>query len=123
MSCNYVEGGEHCLYLDWASSGITVDGGVCHNNRNGLKLNTGHSNSVTSLIVSNPKGLAGWISCQNYDVNNCEQDPGSVWEDQRAQFYNSPEMRHVSNHKGLGTPIPVHKQLVLEEHPSIVVLI
>ncbi|CAI5493204.1 unnamed protein product [Closterium sp. Naga37s-1] len=41
LRCNYVQRGGHCLYLDWVSSGTVVDGLVCEQTADGMKLNTG----------------------------------------------------------------------------------
>ena len=42
LSCNYVVGGRHCLYLDYASSHVEVNGGACINGFDGaVKINTG----------------------------------------------------------------------------------
>ena len=40
-TCNYVEGEDHCYYLDNVSSGVTIKGGVCLRAQNGIKLNGG----------------------------------------------------------------------------------
>eukprot|EP00850_Spirogloea_muscicola_P009811 SM000056S17929 [mRNA] locus=s56:121699:131627:- [translate_table: standard] len=79
LSCNYIFGGEHCLYVDYASSGITIDGMVCVNQTNGIKENNGKHNDITSVVVVGAKGTAGWISCQLVDLNNCLHVPGSTW--------------------------------------------
>eukprot|EP00897_Mesotaenium_endlicherianum_P004561 jgi/Mesen1/4132/ME000218S03247 len=91
-SCNYVIGGEHCMYLDYTSSGITVDGGVCINNNDGIKINTGHDNKV-SVVSVNPYTKAGWVSAQNWNVNNCQTRPGCWWEKIRAKYYASPAIQ------------------------------
>ncbi|CAI7767354.1 unnamed protein product, partial [Closterium sp. NIES-53] len=41
LRCNYVQRGGHCLYLDWVSSGTVVDGLVCVETADGMKLNAG----------------------------------------------------------------------------------
>ena len=42
LSCNYVVGGSHCLYLDYASSNVEVNGGACINVTDGaIKINMG----------------------------------------------------------------------------------
>ena len=41
FSCNYATVPGHCYYFDYATSGITVEGGACINVGNGVKLNTG----------------------------------------------------------------------------------
>eukprot|EP00850_Spirogloea_muscicola_P011154 SM000068S20586 [mRNA] locus=s68:359943:372898:- [translate_table: standard] len=79
LSCNYIFGGEHCLYIDYASSGITIDGMVCVNQTNGIKENNGKHNNITSVVVVGATSTAGWISCQLVDVNNCLHVPGSTW--------------------------------------------
>ena len=40
-TCNYAIGNSHCYYVDFCSSGITINGGACINTSNGVKLNTG----------------------------------------------------------------------------------
>eukprot|EP00897_Mesotaenium_endlicherianum_P004560 jgi/Mesen1/4131/ME000218S03243 len=91
-TCNYVIGGEHCFYLDYGSSGVTVDGGVCINNNDGIKVNAGHDNKV-SVVSVNPYTKAGWVSAQNWDVNNCQMRPGCWWEKIRAKYYASPAIQ------------------------------
>lgn len=97
LSCNYVVNGVHCIYLDWVSSGVIVDGGVCYNTTAGVKLNTGKNNLVSSFLVVEPRYQAGWISCQNYDLNNCLIDPGTFWEAKRVKVYNSLEFQQVGS--------------------------
>lgn len=94
LSCNYVVGGKQCLYLDYASSGVTATGMVCYNHTSGLKLNTGHSNNVSSFLSIGQR-LPGWISCQNYNVNNCNQEVGQSWDNSRIANYNSPTFQQV----------------------------
>eukprot|EP00850_Spirogloea_muscicola_P000631 SM000002S05711 [mRNA] locus=s2:1781162:1784639:- [translate_table: standard] len=92
LTCNYIIGGEHCLYLDYASSGVTVDGLVCVNNMNGLKENNGKHNNVTGmLLVGNKQGST--LSCQLYYLNNCANDPGSFWEAGRIMKLNAPAVK------------------------------
>lgn len=88
LSCNYAKGGRQCLYFDYASSGLTVDGMVCIGMASGLKLNAGHSNDVRSFVSVGAR-LAGWISCQNYYINNCNQPSGRFWDDTRQAAFNS----------------------------------
>ena len=40
-TCNYAIGNVHCYYLDYCSSGVTVNGGACINSADGVKLNAG----------------------------------------------------------------------------------
>ena len=40
-TCNYAIGNNHCYYLDYATSGVLINGGACINNTNGVKLNSG----------------------------------------------------------------------------------
>eukprot|EP00850_Spirogloea_muscicola_P016458 SM000133S26824 [mRNA] locus=s133:383881:385324:+ [translate_table: standard] len=95
LLCNYVVGHiPHCLYLDFASSGINVDGMVCIGNGNGLKMNTGHSNIVTSHLIIASYAQPGYLSPQlNW---NCGSDPGSYWDQTRRQYYNTPAFQTVS---------------------------
>eukprot|EP00850_Spirogloea_muscicola_P010828 SM000065S20177 [mRNA] locus=s65:131431:133518:- [translate_table: standard] len=91
LSCNYIIGGEHCLYLDYAPVGVTVDGLVCLDTFNGVKQNQGKSNNITGVTVVR-SGVAAWIGCLLFDINNCDNDPGSFWEMRRRTMFNSPEM-------------------------------
>lgn len=88
MRCNYVLRGRHCLYLDYATSGVTVDGLVCAHNLDGVKLNAGHNNLVSGVVTVNHTECGGWMSCQNYGVNNCL--PGRIgataWSPARARL-------------------------------------
>eukprot|EP00850_Spirogloea_muscicola_P006802 SM000033S12323 [mRNA] locus=s33:181838:183797:- [translate_table: standard] len=81
LSCNYVDQANACYYLDYASSDTLIEGGVCIQPVAGIKLNTGHFNSISSvLMVEIRGGLSAWISCQNYFDNNCLKDPGNYWD-------------------------------------------
>ncbi|CAI5975113.1 unnamed protein product, partial [Closterium sp. NIES-64] len=42
-TCNYIVGTTHCHYLDFTTSGLTIDGAVCIRNHDGIKVNTGHA--------------------------------------------------------------------------------
>ncbi|CAI5488949.1 unnamed protein product [Closterium sp. Naga37s-1] len=42
-TCNYIVGTTHCHYLDFTTSGLTIDGAVCIRNHDGIKINTGHA--------------------------------------------------------------------------------
>eukprot|EP00897_Mesotaenium_endlicherianum_P002654 jgi/Mesen1/2416/ME000157S01550 len=92
LRCNYVEGGGHCLYLDYASSGVYVDGMVCYNNLDGIKINTGKNNKVGSLLVVGATARAGWISCQDHSVNNCNRELGDSWYGLFEKSYKTPAM-------------------------------
>ncbi|CAI5522744.1 unnamed protein product [Closterium sp. Naga37s-1] len=39
--CNYVFNGDHCYYLDYVTSGVTVNGGACVGTYDGIKVNNG----------------------------------------------------------------------------------
>eukprot|EP00850_Spirogloea_muscicola_P011150 SM000068S20582 [mRNA] locus=s68:335688:337798:+ [translate_table: standard] len=94
ISCNYVIGGEHCIYVDYASSGLVIDGAVCVNTTNGVKQNNGKANNISSVLTINPKNVAGWISCQNFDLNNCNKVPGTIWVSRgQAKYANSPLLK------------------------------
>eukprot|EP00850_Spirogloea_muscicola_P019281 SM000187S03898 [mRNA] locus=s187:252548:254897:- [translate_table: standard] len=87
LSCNYVIGGEHCIYLDYATSGVTVEGQVCVGNMNGVKQNNGKGNSVTGVLAVGLQSTAAWISCQLTTLNNCGNDPGEYWARQGNSKY------------------------------------
>eukprot|EP00850_Spirogloea_muscicola_P020812 SM000227S07458 [mRNA] locus=s227:138613:142083:- [translate_table: standard] len=97
LSCNYIVGGEHCLYLDYAPVGVTVDGLVCLDTFNGVKQNQGKSNNITGVTVVR-SGVAAWIGCLLFDINNCDNDPGSFWEMRRRTMFNSPEINQRFPH-------------------------
>eukprot|EP00850_Spirogloea_muscicola_P008576 SM000046S16357 [mRNA] locus=s46:155889:158824:- [translate_table: standard] len=89
LSCNYVIGTiPHCLYIDFGSSGVTVQGMVCHGSSNGLKMNTGHSNTINGMLIIENTAQAGYMSPQY--LWNCNRDPGSYWDAQRIQYWNTP---------------------------------
>eukprot|EP00475_Leptophrys_vorax_P016951 TRINITY_DN23467_c0_g2_i2.p1 TRINITY_DN23467_c0_g2~~TRINITY_DN23467_c0_g2_i2.p1 ORF type:complete len:471 (+),score=-1.24 TRINITY_DN23467_c0_g2_i2:23-1414(+) len=89
--CNYVIGGDHCYYLDYAATGITINGGACINTRDGVKVNNGKRNTVTGLVMKNvDKGAAGWCTCLTVDVDNCNTATGRYWEAMRKTYYNNP---------------------------------
>eukprot|EP00475_Leptophrys_vorax_P013660 TRINITY_DN20033_c0_g1_i4.p1 TRINITY_DN20033_c0_g1~~TRINITY_DN20033_c0_g1_i4.p1 ORF type:complete len:308 (-),score=22.47 TRINITY_DN20033_c0_g1_i4:130-1032(-) len=96
LRCNYVEEGGHCLYLDWCASGVTVDGLVCLRTADGLKLNTGKNNNVKGMIVIDSKEPAnGYISCQNYDQNNCDVGTGKGWAESLKSTYQTPGIKKL----------------------------
>lgn len=89
--CNYVIGGDHCYYLDYASSGIHIKGGACINNRDGVKVNNGKKNVVTGLILKDvAEGYAVWCTCLTVEVDNCRSSSGRYWEYMRQKYYNTP---------------------------------
>ncbi|CAI7767351.1 unnamed protein product [Closterium sp. NIES-53] len=94
LRCNYVRKGEHCLYLDWVSSGVIVDGLVCDRTADGLKLNTGKYNHIQGMVVIDASAFsAAYISCQNYNVNNCNQPNGKKWNDELVKNYQTPGIK------------------------------
>ncbi|CAI5523722.1 unnamed protein product [Closterium sp. NIES-64] len=94
LRCNYVRRGEHCLYLDWVSSGVIVDGLVCDRTADGLKLNTGKYNHIQGMVVIDASAFsAAYISCQNYNVNNCNQPNGKKWNDELIKNYQTPGIK------------------------------
>eukprot|EP00475_Leptophrys_vorax_P013659 TRINITY_DN20033_c0_g1_i3.p1 TRINITY_DN20033_c0_g1~~TRINITY_DN20033_c0_g1_i3.p1 ORF type:complete len:484 (-),score=3.59 TRINITY_DN20033_c0_g1_i3:276-1565(-) len=96
LRCNYVEEGGHCLYLDWCASGVLVDGLVCYKTADGMKLNTGKNNIVKGMIVIDSKEPAnGYISCQNYDQNNCNGGYGAKWKEVLERDFQSPAVRKL----------------------------
>ncbi|CAI5471849.1 unnamed protein product [Closterium sp. Yama58-4] len=96
LRCNYVRKGEHCLYLDWVSTGVIVDGLVCDRTADGLKLNTGKYNHIQGMVVIDGSAFsAGYISCQNYNVNNCNQPNGKKWNDELVKNYQTPGIKKV----------------------------
>jgi len=48
ISCNYIYNSRWCYYLDAASSGVTIEGGVCNGSYATVKVNGG------KLYVSSP---------------------------------------------------------------------
>ncbi|CAI5471850.1 unnamed protein product [Closterium sp. Yama58-4] len=96
LRCNYVRGGGHCLYLDWVSSGTVVDGLVCEQTADGMKLNTGKNNEVRGMVIIDSKEpLAGYISCQNYGVNNCDKPNGIKWNKDLLAYYQTPGIKKL----------------------------
>eukprot|EP00850_Spirogloea_muscicola_P014867 SM000110S18874 [mRNA] locus=s110:36236:38473:+ [translate_table: standard] len=89
LKCNYVVGhAPHCLYLDFASSGVQIEGAVCYQTGNGLKINTGHNNNILGMLIVEPYGQPGFIAPQlNW---NCVTAPGTDWEQQRKAHFSSP---------------------------------
>ncbi|CAI5476776.1 unnamed protein product [Closterium sp. Yama58-4] len=105
VSCNYVVGGDHCYYLDYCTSGVEVEGGVCLQLWDGVKLNNGKRNHIRSLLMVGLGQSPGYITCFTVTVNHCRKDPGSYWEAMRKLYYDTPEINKVRvNHpdKALG---------------------
>ncbi|GJP84360.1 hypothetical protein CLOP_g14421 [Closterium sp. NIES-67] len=75
-TCNYIIAGMHCYYLDFVTSGLTIDGAVCIRNHDGVKINTGHANKISSVIIVKPQWQSGIMSCQNWCDNNCNSWAG-----------------------------------------------
>ncbi|CAI5960835.1 unnamed protein product [Closterium sp. NIES-65] len=103
VSCNYVIGGDHCYYLDYCTSGVEIQGGVCLQLWDGVKLNNGKRNHIRSLLMVGLGQSPGYITCFTVTVNHCRKDPGSYWEAMRKLYYDTPEINKVSPHGGVGT--------------------
>eukprot|EP00850_Spirogloea_muscicola_P018678 SM000174S03333 [mRNA] locus=s174:25333:28479:+ [translate_table: standard] len=92
LSCNYIVGRiPHCIYLDFGTSGVQIHGTVCIHSGNGLKINTGHSNNIRGMVIAEPYAQPGYIAPQLFW--NCLTDPGTSWDEQRQQFFNTPQFR------------------------------
>ncbi|CAI5931949.1 unnamed protein product [Closterium sp. NIES-65] len=88
--CNYIYNGDHCYYLDYVSSGITVRGGACIGTYDGIKVNNGKWNFVEDVIMKNVTGMTGWFTCLTPTLNNCAIRPGTYWESMRRKYYDTP---------------------------------
>ncbi|CAI5518436.1 unnamed protein product [Closterium sp. Naga37s-1] len=109
VSCNYVIGGDHCYYLDYCTSGVAIQGGVCLQLWDGVKLNNGKRNHIRSLLMVGLGQSPGYITCFTVTVNHCRKDPGSYWEAMRKLYYDTPEinkewpwMKHVCRQTRIG---------------------
>eukprot|EP00850_Spirogloea_muscicola_P010016 SM000057S18446 [mRNA] locus=s57:699510:702407:- [translate_table: standard] len=92
MECNYVIGPmAHCIYLDIAASGVTLDGTVCVGQKNSMKMNTGHANRISGHLTVAPRYQPGFIMPQL--LWNCIRDPGSYWNKIREQYWDSPSFQ------------------------------
>eukprot|EP00475_Leptophrys_vorax_P003899 TRINITY_DN12276_c0_g1_i1.p1 TRINITY_DN12276_c0_g1~~TRINITY_DN12276_c0_g1_i1.p1 ORF type:complete len:415 (+),score=0.61 TRINITY_DN12276_c0_g1_i1:118-1245(+) len=91
--CNYVYNGDHCYYLDYVTSGVSVRGGACINTYDGIKVNNGKMNTIESIILKDVTGVPGWCTCFTPTVNNCLKDPGTYWESMRLKYYDTPLFR------------------------------
>eukprot|EP00475_Leptophrys_vorax_P013662 TRINITY_DN20033_c0_g1_i7.p1 TRINITY_DN20033_c0_g1~~TRINITY_DN20033_c0_g1_i7.p1 ORF type:complete len:288 (-),score=-11.28 TRINITY_DN20033_c0_g1_i7:258-1121(-) len=45
------------------------------------------------VMVDTKEPSAGYISCQNYNVNNCDQPNGIKWADQLVKYYQTPAIK------------------------------
>ncbi|GJP59757.1 hypothetical protein CLOP_g15126 [Closterium sp. NIES-67] len=109
VTCNYVIGGDHCYYLDYCTSGVVIQGGVCLQLWDGVKLNNGKRNHIRSLLMVGLGQSPGYITCFTVTVNHCGKDPGSYWEAMRKLYYDTPEinkewpwMKHVCRQTRIG---------------------
>ncbi|CAI5531554.1 unnamed protein product, partial [Closterium sp. Naga37s-1] len=109
VSCNYVFGGDHCYYLDYCTSGVAIQGGVCLQLWDGVKLNNGKRNHIRSLLMVGLGQSPGYITCFTVTINHCRKDPGSYWEAMRKLYYDTPEinkewpwMKHVCRQTRIG---------------------
>ncbi|CAI6008061.1 unnamed protein product [Closterium sp. NIES-65] len=91
--CNYIFNGDHCYYLDFVTSGVTIKGGACINTYDGIKVNNGKWNSIESVIIKKVPGSPGWSTCFTPTVLNCDKNPGTYWELMRKQYYDTPVFR------------------------------
>ncbi|GJP41981.1 hypothetical protein CLOM_g1583 [Closterium sp. NIES-68] len=91
--CNYVFNGDHCYYLDYVTSGVTVNGGACVGTYDGIKVNNGKWNSVDNIIIKDVPGVPGWCTCFTPTVNHCGKRPGTYWEAMRKRYYDTPLFR------------------------------
>ncbi|CAI5461049.1 unnamed protein product [Closterium sp. Yama58-4] len=91
--CNYVFNGDHCYYLDYVTSGVTVNGGACVGTYDGIKVNNGKWNSIDNIIIKDVAGMPGWCTCFTPTVNNCAKRPGTYWEAMRKKYYDTPLFR------------------------------
>ncbi|GJP44582.1 hypothetical protein CLOM_g3961 [Closterium sp. NIES-68] len=88
--CNYIYNGDHCYYLDFVTSGVTIKGGACINTYDGIKVNNGKWNYVEGVIIKKVPGSPGWSTCFTPTVLNCNKNPGTYWELMRKQYYDTP---------------------------------
>ncbi|CAI5463263.1 unnamed protein product [Closterium sp. Yama58-4] len=102
--CNYIIGGDHCYYLDYASSGVTIRGGACIGTVDGMKVNNGKWNCIEHVVMKGTEGTPGWCTCLTATVCNCLKDPGNYWDRMRAKYYSSaafqqkwPWMKSICN--------------------------
>ncbi|CAI5531551.1 unnamed protein product [Closterium sp. Naga37s-1] len=81
VSCNYVIGGDHCYYLDYCTSGVDIQGGVCLQLWDGVKLNNGKRNHIRSLLMVGLGQSPGYITClttpslSHYSTAKTSPDP------------------------------------------------
>ncbi|CAI7775012.1 unnamed protein product [Closterium sp. NIES-53] len=87
--CNYIIGGDHCYYLDYASSGVTIRGGACIGTVDGMKVNNGKWNLIQHVVMKGTEGTPGWCACLTATICNCLKDPGNYWDRMRAKYYST----------------------------------
>ncbi|CAI5481274.1 unnamed protein product [Closterium sp. Yama58-4] len=110
--CNYVIGGDHCYYLDYASSGVTIRGGACIGMVDGMKVNNGKWNRISHVVMKGTELTPGWCTCLTATVCNCLKDPGNYWDRMQAKYYSSavfqqrwPWMKNTCSESSVnGTP-------------------
>ena len=96
---NYVG---HCIYIDYVSSGVEVNGGVCLRTQSGVKINGGKGNRIHGLLMIGIKSYPATFSCQNSDTNNC--NPGLIGEYWNKVIQRSYSSRRITQ---VGTHIPI----------------
>ncbi|CAI5954738.1 unnamed protein product [Closterium sp. NIES-64] len=93
--CNYIIGGDHCYYLDYASSGVTIRGGACIGTVDGMKVNNGKWNRIEHVVMKGTEGTPGWCACITATICNCLKDPGNYWDRMRAKYYSTAAFQQV----------------------------
>jgi hypothetical protein len=95
FKCNYVNRGGHCLYIDFFSSGLKVEGLICNNVADGVKQNGGKNNVINGmLVVNSTNNVQAGISCGNYDIANCgDHYPANVWAQGLYSKFQTPQMK------------------------------
>ncbi|CAI5958996.1 unnamed protein product [Closterium sp. NIES-65] len=93
--CNYIIGGDHCYYLDYASSGVTIRGGACIGTVDGMKVNNGKWNRIQHVVMKGTELTPGWCACLTVTVCNCLKDPGNYWDRMQAKYYSSAPFQQV----------------------------
>eukprot|EP00270_Netrium_digitus_P000020 TRINITY_DN1000_c0_g1_i5.p1 TRINITY_DN1000_c0_g1~~TRINITY_DN1000_c0_g1_i5.p1 ORF type:complete len:702 (-),score=128.96 TRINITY_DN1000_c0_g1_i5:195-2219(-) len=90
-TCNYVIGGTHCLYLDFQSAGLLLDGGVCYGMQDGIKVNVAKSDVLRSYLMVNVNVWDLHISSATWETVNCNTDLGQKWLISEQTIFDSPE--------------------------------
>jgi len=57
-----------CHYLDFVSSGVTINGGCAATPWSAVKVNNGKFNKVRSLVFVEPRQFVTYISCVTVTV-------------------------------------------------------